>query len=548
LALQLAFLLFLCVRPAPAQTLYSHGEPSAHEQYMLELVNSARANPAGAAARLGIDLNQGLPPGRINPASKPPLAFHPVLIAASRVHSDWMLATGIFSHTGAGGSTPTSRAAALGYLFPVAENIGQFGSSGLLDFSLATVINHEELFRSPSHRVNLMTAKFNVVGIGLRAGLFGGFNTLMATQNFSEGGATDDSGPFILGVAYDDRNRNGFYEPGEGLAGRTVHSVPGSYRAVTSASGGFAIPLPALEIRSENVAVPIPLLGTDSRAVETFDAEFRARKLSEAPFMAVQVTCLNLLPGRTRSKIVNVRRPVRINYVLRGTDNVFYTRTMVTSESVKVDFLASDPGALPDSDYTGDGKADILWRHNGNGAVHVWEMNGTSPVRGINLPAVGDLGWQIGGVGDLTGDGKPDILWRHNGNGAVHVWEMNGTSPVRGINLPTVGDLGWQIGGVGDLTGDGKADILWRHGGNGAVHVWEMNGTTAVRGIDLPAVGDLGWHIGGVGDLTGDGKADVLWRHGGNGAVHVWEMNGTSPVRGINLPAVGDLGWQIANN
>jgi hypothetical protein len=48
-------------------------------------------------------------------------------------------------------------------------------------------------------------------------------------------------------------------------------------------------------------------------------------------------------------------------------------------------------------------------------------------------------------VGDLTGDGKADILWRHNGNGGVHVWEMNGTTAVRGINLPVVTDLNWRI-------------------------------------------------------------------------------------------------------
>ena len=107
--------------------------------------------------------------------------------------------------------------------------------------------------------------------------------------------------------------------------------------------------------------------------------------------------------------------------------------------------LARMGSQLPRGDFTGDGKPDILWRHGGNGGVHVWEMNGTAPVRGINLPAVGDLGWQVGGVGDFTGDGKADILWRHGGNGGVHVWEMNGTAPVRGINMPAVGDLGWQV-------------------------------------------------------------------------------------------------------
>ena len=37
---------------APTATLYSHGNPTAEEQYILELVNRARANPAEEGLRL----------------------------------------------------------------------------------------------------------------------------------------------------------------------------------------------------------------------------------------------------------------------------------------------------------------------------------------------------------------------------------------------------------------------------------------------------------------------------------------------------------------
>src|SRR5258707_11440338 len=40
--------------------------PSNLEQYEVELINRARANPAAEAARYGIDLNEGLAPGTIS--------------------------------------------------------------------------------------------------------------------------------------------------------------------------------------------------------------------------------------------------------------------------------------------------------------------------------------------------------------------------------------------------------------------------------------------------------------------------------------------------
>lgn len=50
-------------------------QPSAYEQYMLELVNRARLNPEAEANRLGIGLNDGLSPNTISVDPKQPLAF-----------------------------------------------------------------------------------------------------------------------------------------------------------------------------------------------------------------------------------------------------------------------------------------------------------------------------------------------------------------------------------------------------------------------------------------------------------------------------------------
>jgi hypothetical protein len=50
---------------------------------------------------------------------------------------------------------------------------------------------------------------------------------------------------FITGVAYQDTNSNGLYDPGEGLAGISITPDHGGWSAITSTSGGYAIPVPA---------------------------------------------------------------------------------------------------------------------------------------------------------------------------------------------------------------------------------------------------------------------------------------------------------------
>lgn len=211
---------------------------------MLELVNRARANPAAEAARQGVGLNDGLPPGTISPEPKAPYAFHPKLIDAAWAHTRWMLDDGNFSHTGVGGSDPGTRMKNAGYTFTGAsgwgENISWGGTTGTPDLVSQTIARHDGLFKSPGHRGNICNSTYRDIGIGLLADRFQGSNAVMATQKFAYSGSYP--APLVLGVVFEDRDGDKFYDPGEGVAGVTVTPADGSWEAVTSTSGGYAVP------------------------------------------------------------------------------------------------------------------------------------------------------------------------------------------------------------------------------------------------------------------------------------------------------------------
>jgi hypothetical protein len=213
---------------------------------MLELVNRTRANPAAEAARFGMDLNEGLFPGTIAATAKPPLAFHPKLILSARNHSQWMLDTGIFDHTGLNNSTSAERMRDAGYVFSGSsssgENISLGGTSGTVERVSMTLARHESLFRSPSHRTNICAKNFKEIGLGILQRRFQGFNALMATQNFATSGTFPD--PWLLGVVFKDADDDGIYDAGEGLPGVTV--TPGR-RGPKSRCGGRRDPTSSRE-------------------------------------------------------------------------------------------------------------------------------------------------------------------------------------------------------------------------------------------------------------------------------------------------------------
>ncbi len=225
-------------------------QPTAYEQYLLELINRARLNPVGEANLFGIGLNDGLNANTISDSAKQPLAFNLLLIDSARSHSQWMLDTDTFSHTGEGGSSSGDRMRDAGYQFTGSwtwgENLGYTGTTGTLNVNNAVGQVHKNLFKSSGHRKNILNNSYREIGLATLTGDFDGYNALMVTEDFAKSG----SDIFLTGVAFDDLVQDDdFYTVGEGLGGIEVTAVRQSdnrsFTTTTMASGGYQIALDA---------------------------------------------------------------------------------------------------------------------------------------------------------------------------------------------------------------------------------------------------------------------------------------------------------------
>ena len=230
--------------------------PTAEEVLMVELINRARANPAAEAARLRIDLNEGLNPGTISTAAKQPLAINVNLTEAARGHARYQLDTDTISHTGAGGTNPGQREAAAGYNFAAwGENIAFKASSNLGVPAVRVAEQHDALFDDRSvagrgHRTNLLNGDWREVGSGVSLGnyLSNGYqlDAVVSVQDFGRA----NGNPFLTGVAFADAgSKNHFYDVGEGLGGIGVTATRASdgakFATATWPSGGYSLAVPA---------------------------------------------------------------------------------------------------------------------------------------------------------------------------------------------------------------------------------------------------------------------------------------------------------------
>ncbi len=236
------------------RSLLSAAFPTNFEQYMVELINKARATPEAYAASLGISLNEGLAAGTITTTAKQPLAINPYLTDSAAKHSQWMVDNDIFSHTGSGGTSPTQRMESAGYVlqtpWSTGENIGYRGTTGTPDVLAFTKALEESLFVDTNisgrgHRRNILNETFAEVGVGIRTGPYGAYNAVMATQDFGKA----STAMYLTGVAFADTvTVDSFYTPGEGLANISIVAIRDGngarYATTTWASGGYRLELP----------------------------------------------------------------------------------------------------------------------------------------------------------------------------------------------------------------------------------------------------------------------------------------------------------------
>lgn len=351
----LVLLLVPAVLSAQPNQAFSHGDPTPQEQYMLELINRARANPAEEGVRL-IDTDDAAVQSayqffNINKSAtkqafttypqRPPLAFNAKLIQAARAHTADMIENNFQGHQSTNGDQLTQRYTKAGYASQGqwGENVSAYSESvwyghcGLMvDWGTQNQIDL-------GHRVNLLNFKtyvYTEIGLGITnsgGGLQSGtVGPWVITQDF---GITAPR--YILGVVYSDANSNGFYDIGEGLAGVKVSPPTGTYYATTSASGGYAIPYTgagSVTITASGGPLGSPMTRTITFANENIKVDFAPAP--QAPGAVTLLTPTNNTMAVNRSGITLTWNtvPLADDYEVHvATTNAFTAPTIVFNES-----------------------------------------------------------------------------------------------------------------------------------------------------------------------------------------------------------------------
>ena len=225
---------------------------TAREQLMLELINRARMDPKGEAARFGITVNEGVDPGdQVTTSPKQVLAGNDALGLAADKHTSWMLANDKLQHDEIPGtakfydSDPSLRVFKAGYPYASAsENIAMMSSSGTIDDTKSISNMYKLLFVDASddgrgHRMNILTDYNREIGVGHGMGSWHGQDASVITTDFARN--FEDSTFFITGVVYNDTKKNDdFFTVGEQQSA-SISDEGSSASDTTGAGGGYEL-------------------------------------------------------------------------------------------------------------------------------------------------------------------------------------------------------------------------------------------------------------------------------------------------------------------
>ena len=238
--------------------------PTPREQTMLTLLNRLRTRPAAelplilksrdpdvqnALSFFKVDLKK-LAADWATLSPVPPLAWNDALTRAAKTHSDKMLASNQQSHQLPGEAVLLTRLKSAGYQNAafVGENVFAFMDSVFhahAGFAVDWGSGPHGLQSPAGHRDNLLAGTYTEVGLSIIDAPAGkSVGPMLVTQDF---GSRRGEGPFLLGTIFDDRDRDGYYTAGEGIAGATIvaSGKSGTFTATSMTAGGYQMELPA---------------------------------------------------------------------------------------------------------------------------------------------------------------------------------------------------------------------------------------------------------------------------------------------------------------
>jgi hypothetical protein len=241
------------------------------------------------------------------------------------------------------------------------------------------------------------------------------------------------------------------------------------------------------------------------------------------------------------------------------------------------------------ADFDLDGRADLIWWHRDEAAVHAWHVRAGDVSNSILARQAVSSEWMLDTVGDVNGDGFADFVWRRIATGAVHVWFLRRGQHTGSLVLTRNLEPGWEIvsvlekreapapgivaydrdsgrlelweieGGdvvrttplrpargvvsIADADGDGVLDYVVWDSVSGELSFEPIDGSTPPRLIGTVAGGD--WQPFAVADFDGDGSSDVVWRNSATGQVNVWHLRDGVYDRGRSLGTADDPAWSI---
>jgi len=216
-----------------------------------------------------------------------------------------------------------------------------------------------------------------------------------------------------------------------------------------------------------------------------------------------------------------------------------------------VSVSANEPGRQRPTDFTGDGKADLLVRWKA-GSVFLYPGNGNGGLGG-SVPVLPAGSWNdaVGVVtGEFTGDTVADTLVvAEDGSAGLHPGDGHGFTGERLPVLPAGSLLGTAGITAADFTGDGVSDLVVRRTDGGVV-LRPGDGRAGLGApVQLRPAGTGGWADAldvVAGDFTGDGKADLLvrWKAG---SVFLYPGNGNGGLGG-SVPLLPAGSWNDVVN